>query len=110
MDWSSTTFGPALFNAFWQLVRTPQEQRDASLIAESARKTATVLRIADAQLTARAFLCGDSPTLADVCIGINAYRWFELPIERPDLPALRAWYDRLAKRQPYRDVVMVPIR
>jgi glutathione S-transferase len=74
------------------------------------RKTATVLRIADAQLAARAFLCGDAPTLADVCIGVNAYRWFELPIERPDLPALRAWYDRLAQRQPYRDVVMIPIR
>lgn len=110
MDWSSTTFGPALFNAFWQLVRTPPEQRDAAVIAESVRKTATVLRIADAQLADRAFLCGDAPTLADVCIGVNAYRWFELPIERPDLPALRAWYDRLAQRQPYRDVVMIPIR
>ena len=110
MDWSSTTFGPALFNAFWQLVRTPPAQRDAAVIAESVRKTATVLRIADAQLADRAFLCGDAPTLADVCIGVYAYRWFELPIERPDLPALRAWYDRLAQRQPYRDVVMIPIR
>ena len=60
MDWSSTTFGPALFNAFWQLVRTPPEQRDAGEIAESVRKTATVLRIADAQLAARAFLCADA--------------------------------------------------
>jgi len=110
MDWSTTTFGPALFDAFWQLVRTPESRRDAALIADSVRKTGTVLRIADAQLAGRAFLCGDVPTLADICVGINVYRWFELPIERPELPALRAWYDRLARRQPYRDVVMIPIR
>lgn len=110
MDWSATTFGPALFDAFWQLVRTPESRRDATVIGESVRKTGIVLRIADAQLAGRAFLCGDSPTLADICVGINVYRWFELPIERPELSALRAWYDRLGQRQPYRDVVMIPIR
>jgi len=110
MDWSSTTFGPALFNAFWQLVRTPEAERNAASIADSARRTGTVLRIADAQLTGRAFLCGDAPTLADICVGVNAYRWFELPLDRPELPALRAWYERLAQRKPYRDVVMIPIR
>jgi len=110
MDWSTTTFGPALFNAFWQLVRTPEAERDAASIADSARRTGTVLRIADAQLTGRAFLCGDAPTLADICVGVNAYRWFELPLDRPELPALRAWYERLAQRKPYRDVVMIPIR
>ncbi len=110
MDWSTTTFGPALFNAFWQLVRTPEGERDAALIADSARKTGAVLRIADAQLAGRAFLCGDAPTLADICVGVNLYRWFELPLERPELPALRAWYERLKLRPPYRDVVMIPIR
>ncbi|RPH61642.1 MAG: glutathione S-transferase, partial [Burkholderiales bacterium] len=58
----------------------------------------------------RPFLCGEAPTLADICIGVNTYRWFELAIERPDLPALRGWYERLTQRQPYRDVVMIPIR
>ena len=110
MDWSASTFGPALFNAFWQLVRTPKGERDAALIADSARKTGDVLRIADAQLEGRAFLCGDAPTLADICVGVNLYRWFELPLERPELPALRAWYERLKQRPPYRDVVMIPIR
>ncbi len=110
MDWAASTFGPAFFDAFWQLVRTPEEARDAALIARSVQRTGAVLAIVDAQLRDRAFVCGDLPTLADICLGVNAYRWFELPIERPDLPALRAWYDRLALRAPYRDVVMIPIR
>src|SRR3712207_8945960 len=45
----------------------------------------------------RDFVCGRAPTLADVALGIYAHRWFALPLERPDLPALRAWYDRLGE-------------
>lgn len=110
MDWSAGTLGPALFDAFWQLVRTPEDKRDAGLIAASAGKTGDALRIADAQLAGRDFLCGDAPTLADICVGVHAYRSLALPIELPELPAVRSWYQRLAQRKPYQAIVMIPIR
>ena len=37
------------------------------------------------------------------------YRWYGLDIERPELAGLRAWYDRLTRRQAYEDHVMLPI-
>jgi glutathione S-transferase len=38
------------------------------------------------------------------------HRWLSLPgVERPELPALRAWYDRLTARGAYREHVMLPL-
>jgi len=114
MDWSSTALAPALFPAFWGLVRTPAPQRDRDAIVASADKSAAALRILDAQLAGRPFLCGDALTLADVTCGINTYRWFNLDFaaadyRRPAMPNLQAWYERLAARPAYRQAVMIPI-
>lgn len=109
MDWSSTTLSAAFRDVFLQLVRTPEAERSPAVIAQGVSRTGAALRIADAQLQGRAFICGDTPTLADICVGVHVHRWFGLPIERPELPALRAWYERLTPRQPYRDVVMIPL-
>ena len=35
------------------------------------------------------------------------YRYYDMEIERGDLPALRAYYDRLTGRPAYRQHVMV---
>ena len=51
----------------------------------------------------------DSFTLADIPCSIQAYRWYWFDIERPDLPNLKAWYDRLTERPSYREVVMNPL-
>jgi len=47
-----------------------------------------------------AYIIGDIFTLADVCIGLTVNRWYamNLPIERPDFPAMAAYYDRLSER------------
>ncbi len=39
-------------------------------------------------------------TLADIPIGLTVHRWFasDLPIDRPDLPATAAYYDKLSER------------
>jgi hypothetical protein len=43
-------------------------------------------------------LSADHLTVADIPLGCVAYRWYVLPIERPELPHLRAWYEQLTKR------------
>jgi len=49
-----------------------------------------------------AFVAGPDFTLADIVIGLSVNRWFLTPIERPELPRVQAYYDRLAKRAPFR--------
>ncbi len=114
MDWGTSSLAPALTAAFWGLIRTPQAERDVNAIVASGEKTASLLAMLDRQLAGRDYVCGPAPTLADIALGINTYRWFNLPWEaagfqRPELPALSAWYERLATRPAYRDAVMIPI-
>jgi len=56
---------------------------------------------------------GDSAIMAELAdaAGIGRatlYRYFELEIERPSLPRVEAWYDRLSSRPAYREHVMIP--
>src|SRR6266853_3212134 len=50
MDWSNTTFWPALRTLFLGLVRTAPEKRDPQALAQSRLKTDEVLRIVDTHL------------------------------------------------------------
>ena len=65
--------------------------------------------ILDAQLTGKDFVLGTDLTMADVVLGATANRWFELPIERPDLGNLAAWYERLKQRPGLREHVLHPL-
>ena len=48
------------------------------------------------------YLFLSSVTLADVVLGLSVNRWFMTPMDRPVLPAVSAYYDRLAQREGYR--------
>jgi glutathione S-transferase len=39
--------------------------------------------------------------MGDIALGNAIHRWYKLPVERPDLPHVKAWYDRLCKRPAY---------
>ena len=109
MDWAQTALQPAfLGGVFWGGYRTPEAQRDAVAVTRALDQTARCLALVDAQLADRAFLVGDTLSLADITIGTHLYRYFELEIDRPALPHLRAWYDRLSDRPAYREHVMIP--
>lgn len=111
MDWQLTTLGPAIVPLFWGLVRTPENKRDPTAVREALDKTAQAWRIVEEHLakTKRAYLAGAEFSIGDIPLGIWAYRWFNMPIERPDLPHLKAWYGRLCERPAYRTHVMIPL-
>jgi glutathione S-transferase len=109
MDWQIGFLQPAIQAAFWGLVRTPEAERDASAIEASATETARMMGILDRQLEKQAFIAADHLTIGDIPIGAMTYRWYGLDVPHPDYPALRAWYERLTTRQPFRDHVMLPI-
>src|SRR5215212_9146269 len=107
MDYQLGTLWPAFKDALLGLVRTLPEQRDPAKIAASVRGTAEVLAVLDAHLRDNEFVAGPSFTMGDIALGSCVYRWLELDIERPDLPAIEAWHRRLEGRPAYQRTVMV---
>ncbi len=109
MDWSHTALQPAFLNGvFWGYYRTPEAERDGPAIARALARTAELFGLLDRVLAATPYLAGDSFSLADIPAGTCLYRYHELDIERPRLPNLAAWYERLQERPAYRRHVMLP--
>jgi glutathione S-transferase len=113
MDAQQSVLNRPMSSVFWGLVRTPADQRDLSSIAASISDAAGAWRLVEAQLSRHDFIAGTEFTLCDIPWGVHAHRWFGmdyLGLTRPEMPALRAWYDRLCGRPAYRRyVVATPI-
>jgi glutathione S-transferase len=109
MDWQAITVWPVLRTVFLGLVRTPAAERDSAGIASSLESATRAIMILDRHLADRAFVAGDAFTMGDIPLGITAYRWFSLPIDRPALPHLARWYDRLRERPGYQVHVVQPL-
>ena len=109
MEWYSTTLWLNLRPVFWNLVRTPPEKRTMDEVEESRKKVAANLAIVDAHLSDRDYLAGKRFSMADIPTGVAAYRWFNLPVERPSMPALERWYERLCERPAFKRHCMLPL-
>ena len=99
MDWQATDLNWSWRIAFHAIARknpgigTPDQVR-ASLAAWTTMMTLLVRRLA----AGRPYACGDTFTVADIAIGLAVNRWFQMPMERPDLPHARAYWERLRAR------------
>jgi glutathione S-transferase len=110
MDWQLAVAGPAIFECFWGLIRTPPEKRNHAAIEESKNKTTAAVTIMDRQLAKTAYLAGDEFSYGDVPVGIIAYRYRQLVPERPALPNFERWYSAISARQAFKDhVAAVPL-
>jgi glutathione S-transferase len=109
MDWSSTTFWPAIRPLFIGLIRTPADQRDPRSLDDHRLKSAEALAIVDRHLESRPFLAGSTFTVSDIALGCGIWRWMAMPIERPPMPNLQRWFDALAQRPAYKKIVMLPL-
>ena len=109
MDWTTSTLAGPYRDVFWGLVRTPPEKRDMDKIEVSRRKGNELFAIVDAALEGKRFLNGGQLTIGDIPLGCFAYAWYAMPIDRPVMKNLDAWYQRLAERPAYRKNVMLPL-
>lgn len=98
MEWQSTGYTPAMWGAFWQLIRTAPDKRDAGAIEASRAKSEKLSAILDEHLGSRRFLAGERFTAADIVVGCAAHRWLNLPIERRPRPHLERWYAEIKSR------------
>lgn len=109
MDWQLTTLGPAMVPLFWGLVRTPEEKRDRAAIESALERSIRAWQILDNYLAESPYAAGDDFSMGDIPLGVWAYRWFNLPIPRPQLDHVSAWYNRLCERPPYQKHIMIPM-
>lgn len=106
MDWTTSSLAEPFKPLFWGVVRTPAEQRDWVKIEAATQVCVDILKVADTALAEQPYLSGDAFGMGDIPLGSFIYAWFEMPIERPPLPHLQAWYERLKQRPAYRNAVM----
>ena len=108
MDWLLATLVAVDVPVFWGTIRTPPEKQDKAAITENVKKLSAVMQILEDRLAGRQYLEGDQATLADLLLGIFAYRYLKNPfIERPGQPNLAAWCERLCARPSYQTHVDV---
>ena len=104
MDWQAGELNNSWRVAFMARVRgqpAPPEAVEASVAGWNRH-----MAMLDAQLARTgAHVCGADFTLADVVLGLSAQRWLNAPIERADLPAVRAWMARLSVRPGFAEFV-----
>jgi glutathione S-transferase len=109
MEWQSTAFTPAMWGAFWHLIRIAEDKRDAALIESSREKSEKLAGILDAHLATRRNLTGDAFTTADIVVGCATHRWLNLPLARTSRPNLERWYAELKARPGSRQVTTQPL-
>lgn len=104
MDWVAYDVTHALRGAFLggQLREPPWNNE--WFVAQGREDLTAEMRLLDAQLAANGpYVTGETFTIADIPVGLVVNRWFMIDgLDRPGLPALAAYYDRLTERPAYR--------
>lgn len=102
MDWGATDLYEdcrPLFHGF--VVKNPAYS-DPAMLARAIDAWSERMAILDHALAAGGpYVAGETFTVGDIPVGLVVNRWFSIPFERPDFPAVSAYYDRLAERPAY---------
>jgi glutathione S-transferase len=109
IDWTLADLQNAFMGAFAGFWRTPENQRNMNMVRNAWMRTNALLQLVDAHLAGKTFITGDNFTMGDIPAGAQLFRYYEMqiPLERPKLPNVEAWYARLKDRPAYREHVMV---
>jgi glutathione S-transferase len=108
MDWAFTLQG-AMRDVFWGLIRTPPEKRDPKAIEAGRLRSAQVLEALEKSLAGKTYVTGATFTMGDIPVGCEVQRWMRVPIERPALPNIEAWFERLRQRPAFMKFVDIPL-
>jgi glutathione S-transferase len=110
MDWQLVSLGLTLRALFMLLHPRADRAATSAEIAAATQNAATMFWILDTHLATQRYVGGDRFTLGDIPAGISAHRWFSLAVQRPIMPALEAWYERISGRPGFRNVGAIPLR
>lgn len=107
MTWCQQYPAATANRLFWLTIRTPEDQQDREEIGRTLDHLQEELGRVEARLERQRFLAGDRLTMADIPLGAELYRHFNLPVERASFPAVERWYEDLTARPAYQRAVMV---
>jgi glutathione S-transferase len=108
-EWYSSTLWPHVRPLLVQLVRTPEDKRDRSVIENAQRQASAAVALLDRELAQRSYLVGDSFTWGDIPVSSALQRWYNLPIRRPAHAALDAYYERIKERPAFKRWLDLPL-
>ena len=109
MDWQQTSIHPDVTYIFWGAVRNSPDHMDPKRIEAAMKNLNAMWSMLDAHLGERQFVAGDALTMGDIPIGCAAWRWFNLDIDRPEVPNVTTWHERLTQRKGFKAHVMQPL-
>ncbi len=109
MDWVTSSLAAPYRTVFWGMLRTAEADRDLAAIEAARSLCASLLAVPEQALARQPWLSGDAFGMGDIPLGSFIYGWFEMPIERPSLPNLEAWYARLRERPAFQRAVMTAL-
>lgn len=97
--WQATDLNRSWNYAAMALVRKLPGYDDKAQIAASLAAWTANMRLLEQRLGAtRAYVAGEAFTFADVSMGLSVHRWFGGDFERPDMPNVAAYYERVRER------------
>jgi glutathione S-transferase len=100
MDWASTEFASGMRPVFHGVV--VKNPAFANMVESGAQEWAKQMQVLDEQLSAGSpHVTGRNFTIADIPVGLVVNRWFSIAFQKPQFPAVAAYYDRLAERPAY---------
>ena len=109
MDWQQTTFAPSGKDAFWQLIRVAEADRDMKKVEVSIASTEILLDRLEDHLATHDFIAGATMTMADIPLACEVHRWYGLPIPHPSRPRIEAWYAKMLARPAANNVLTLPL-
>jgi glutathione S-transferase len=99
MDWQATELNWSWRVAFQSIVRKNPSAGTAAQVRKSLADWSAMMQLLELRLAgATPYVCGETFTAADIVIGLSANRWFQTPMERPDMPLARSYLERLMQR------------
>ncbi|HZF75591.1 MAG TPA: glutathione S-transferase C-terminal domain-containing protein [Acetobacteraceae bacterium] len=109
MDWQLGALNRPATVLLFTYCRTPEAERDWPATHKARDEAERLWAMLEARLAGRPWIAGQRFTIADIALGIYVHRWFNLPHARGEMPALRAWYERLLARPAYAKHAAGPI-
>lgn len=108
LDWQMIALGWRLRTLF-MLIHRPAAAPAGETMELAAKSVADSFTILDRHLSETDYAGGTQFSIADIALGISTHRWFALDIERPTLPALHIWYERISARPAFASVSSIQL-
>jgi glutathione S-transferase len=101
LDWENNELLPPQHQMVMHLIRLPEAERDVSVLEHACRDFEKRLKIADDQLQATRYICGDRFTYGDIPLGIRVHRWRVLGVATDSFPNIDRWYREITARRAF---------